>query len=59
MAHLAMGKPAPPEWIEFMLMDRFKKSGAEVRAWPLNEVTRLLTMMSAESKATKARYGRH
>ena len=59
MAHLAMGKRAPREWIEFVLMDRFKKSGAEVRAWTLTEVLRLLTMMSAESKATKARYGRH
>jgi len=55
MAHLAMGKPAPQEWIEFVLMDRFKWAIGYVRSLSLVEVYRLLTMMSAESKVRKSR----
>lgn len=55
MAHLATGKPAPVEWIEFVLADRFKKSRAEIRDWPLDEGLQNLTMMSAEAKVNKSR----
>ena len=55
MAHLAMGKPAPQEWIEFVLMDRFKWAIGYVRSLSLVEVYRLLTMRSAESKVRKSR----
>ena len=58
MAHLAMGKPAPHEWLEFALMDRFKWSIEYVRTLPLIELVRLLTIMSAETKVHKSRYGR-
>jgi len=57
MAHLATGKPAPPEWIEFALMDRFKWTLAEVRTLTLNDVLPLLTMIGAEAKVNKARHG--
>jgi len=55
MAHLAMGKPAPREWIEFALLDRFKWPIEYVRSLSLVEVSRLLTMMSAQIKSRKAR----
>lgn len=57
MAHLATGKPAPPEWIEFTIIDRLKWTLPEVRALPLDEALRLMTMMSAEAKVHKARNG--
>lgn len=57
MAHLATGKPAPPEWIEFALMDRFKWTLAEVRTLTLNDVLPLLTMIGAEAKVNKAKHG--
>lgn len=46
-------KPAPAEWTEFVLMDRFKKSRAEVQAWPLQDGLTALTMLAAETKARK------
>lgn len=58
MAHIAMGKPAPLEWIEFVLLDRFKWQPKFVRSLSLVEVSRLLTMMSAEVKSRKA-HARH
>ena len=54
MAHLAIGKPAPREWLEFTLMDRFKWTVEYVRSLSLVEVSRLLTMMSAQVKARKS-----
>lgn len=57
MAHLATGKPAPPEWIEFTIMDRLKWTLDEVRARPLGDILQLQTMMSAEAKVHKARNG--
>lgn len=57
MAHLATGKPAPPEWIEFTIMDRLKWTLDEVRARPLGDILQLQTMMSAEAKVHKARHG--
>lgn len=47
-------KPAPAEWSEFVLMDRFKKSRSEVQAWPLADGLQALTIMAAEAKARKA-----
>ena len=55
MAHLATGKPAPREWIEFVLLDRFKWTIEYVRALPMDEALRLMTMMSAEAKVNKSR----
>lgn len=55
MMHLAMGKPAPQEWLEFVLMDRFKWTLAEVRSIPLDDGLRLFTMMGAEAKVQKAK----
>ena len=57
MAHLATGKPAPPEWIEFTIMDRLKWTLPEVRSIPLVDGLQLITMMSAEAKVHKARNG--
>ena len=55
MAHLATGKPAPPEWIEFVLMDRFKWSVEYVHALPMVDGLRLVTLMSAEAKVRNSR----
>jgi len=55
MAHLATGKPAPKEWIEFVLMDRFKWPVEYVRALPMTDGLQLITMMSAEAKVNKSR----
>lgn len=57
MAHLATGKPAPPEWIEFTIMDRLKWTLPEVRSITLVEGLQLITMMGAEAKVHKARNG--
>lgn len=57
MAHLATGKPAPPEWIEFVLMDRFKWSVEYVHALPLADGLRLVTLMNAEAKVNKSHHG--
>lgn len=54
MAHLGTGRPAPAEYVEFLLMDRFKWTLPEARAVSLADGMRLLTMMSAENKAKKA-----
>jgi hypothetical protein len=43
--------------VEFVLMDRFKWTPAELRAISLEDGLRLLTMMSAEEKARKAKNG--
>ena len=55
MAHLATGKPAPSEWIEFVLLDRFKWPVEYVRTLPLGDGLRLVTLMSAETKVNKSR----
>lgn len=60
MAHLGVGgarNPAPPEWIEFVIADRFKWPLDYVRSLPLADSLRLLTMMSAEAKVHKAKHG--
>lgn len=57
MAHLATGKPAPGEWVEFVLMDRFKWTLDYVRGLPLADGLPLLTMMNAEAKVNKSKYG--
>lgn len=56
MAHLATGKPAPAEWIEFTLLDRFKWTPDELRAVSLADGLRLLTMMGAQSKVEQSRH---
>ena len=45
MAHLGTGGPAPVEWVEVVLMDRFKWTLPETRAVPLADGMRLLTML--------------
>ncbi len=55
LAHLLTDGPAPPEWMEFVLMDRFKWSVEYTRALPLGEGLRLVTMMAAEARAQKAK----
>lgn len=55
MAHLATGKPAPAEWIEFVLLDRFKWPVEYVRSIPLIDGLQLITMMSAEAKVKNSR----
>ena len=57
MAHLATDRPAPHEWAEFVLADRFKWTLEYVRSLTLPDFLKLLTMMSAESKAAKAKNG--
>ena len=57
MAHLATGKPPPPEWVEFVLADRFKWTLPQIRALSLADHLRLMTMMSAEAKVQKSRNG--
>ena len=57
MAHLATGKPAPVEWLEFALMDRFKWTLPEVRALPLADGLKLLTLMSVEAKVQNSKRG--
>lgn len=57
MAHLATGKPAPPEWVEFVLMDRFKWPIEYVRSLPLDDGLQLITMLSAEAKVNKSHHG--
>ena len=53
MAHLVSGKPAPPEYLAFILCDRFKWPWDYARALPLLDVLRLLTMAGAEAKSKK------
>ena len=53
MAHLVSGKPAPPEYLAFIMCDRFKWPWEYARALPLPEALLLLTMAGAEAKATK------
>ena len=58
MAHLGTGGPAPVEWVEVVLMDRFKWTLPETRAVPLADGMRLLTMLKAEAKVAKSKNGR-
>lgn len=55
MAHLATGKPAPEEWLEFVLMDRFKWTPDELHSIPLDCLLPILTMMRAEHKSNRVR----
>ena len=57
MAHLATGKMPPADWLEFVLMDRFKWTLPEARAVPLPDAVRLFTMIGAEAKVFKAKHG--
>jgi len=57
MAHLATGKPAPQEWIEFVLLDRFKWPIEYARALSLEDGLQLITMMSAEAKVNRSKRG--
>lgn len=57
LGHLLANAPAPLEWIEFVLMDRFKWSVEYARSLPAADGLRLLTMMGAEAQAIKAKAG--
>lgn len=57
MAHLGTDAPAPPEWVRFWLMDRFKWAPSVVDALTLPDAMRLMTIAGAEAKANKAKHG--
>jgi len=54
MAHLYTDAPAPTEWLEYMLADRFHWTLAEIRATPLGAGMQLLMMMGEHGKWLKA-----
>lgn len=54
MASVAIGKPAPPDFLAFVLCDRFKWPWEYARNLPLDLALKLLTMASAEAKAAKS-----
>ena len=56
LAHLLTGGPAPAEWMEFELADRFHWDLSTIRALSLADRLRLRTMMVAEARANKAKH---
>jgi hypothetical protein len=57
MAHLGTNAQPPGEYIEHALCDRYKWTLHYVRALPLPDVLKLMTIISAENKALKVMHG--
>lgn len=53
LAHLLTDGPAPAEYVELALADRFKWTLPEIRALSLADGLQLLTMLGIEAKAQK------
>ncbi len=54
MAHLSSGgqeNPAPPEWMEHILCDRYKWPPETVQAMPLPEILKRLSVLAHTNKA--------
>lgn len=50
MLHWHTNEPAPPEYLRFILYDRFGWTPAEVEAIELSETLTILTIISEEHK---------
>lgn len=55
MSHLWTGQPAPAEYVEYVLCQRFHKLPSEVRREPLPNILVVLECMAAEAKVDKMR----
>lgn len=56
-SHLWTKGHAPPEYLEFVLCDRFGWTPAELRAQRASDVMNFLTIMDVEGKVAKQRAG--